>query len=94
MYRVQLRNGLRQTNESLPELVQHIRQLASQAYPGANADVLDVLGKDYIIDSIDDPDIRWNIYQTKPENLDRAICTAVEFEAYKSAEKRRTSSKR
>ena len=94
LYRVQLRNRLRRTNESLPELGQHIRQLVSQAYPGANADVLDVLGKDYFIDSIDDPDIRWRIYQTKPENLDGAICTAVEFEAYKSAEKQRTSGKR
>ena len=34
------------------------------------------------------------IYQTKPVNLDGAICTAVECEAYKSVENQRTSSKR
>ena len=94
LYRVQLRNRGRKVNESLPELGQQIRTLVAQAYPGANPEVLEVLGRDFFIDAIDDPDIRWRIYQTKPENLDGAICTAVEFQAYKTAEKQRLGGKR
>ena len=94
LYRVQLRNRGRKVNESLPELGQQIRTLVAQAYPGANPKVLEVLGRDYFIDAIDDPDIRWRIYQAKPDNLDGAICTAIEFEAYKSAEKQRIGGKR
>ena len=93
-YRVELQNCGRKPNETLPELGQQIRALVAQVYPGANAEVLDVLGRDHFIDTIDDPDIFWRIYQAKPENLDGAICTAVEFEAYKAAEKQRVSSKR
>ena len=48
-----------------------------------------MLGRDYFIDAIDDPDIRWRIYQAKPKNLDGAFCTAVESEAYNPAEKQR-----
>ena len=63
----------------------------AQAYPGVNAEVS---GRDYFIDAIDDPDIHWRIYQEKSENLDGAFCAAVEFEAYKSVEKRRITGKR
>ena len=94
LYRVQLRNRGRKPNETLPELGQQICTLVAQAYPRANAEILDVLGRDHFIDAIDDPDIRWRIYQAKPENLDGAICTAVEFEAYKAAEKQRVTNKR
>ena len=75
----------------MPELGQQTCTLVAQAYPGANAEVLDVLGRDHFIDAIDDPDIRWRIYQAKPENLDGAVCT--EFEAYKAAEKQRVTKK-
>ena len=93
-YRVQLRNRGQKVNESLPELGQQIRTLVAQAYPGANPEVLKVLGRDYVIDPIEDSDVCWRMYQTKPENLDGVICTAVEFEAYKAAEKQWVSGKR
>ena len=94
LYRVQLRNRARKANETLPELGQQIRQLVAQAYPGANVEVMDALGKDYFIDSLEDPDLRWRIYQAKPDTLDDTICIAVEFEAYRAAEKQRTSGRR
>ena len=87
LYRVQLRNLTRKANDTLPELGQ-------QAYPGANAKVMDALGRDYFIDSLEDPDLRWRIYQAKPETLDDTICIAVEFEAYRAAEKQRTTGRR
>ena len=87
LYRVQLRNLTRKANDTLPELGQ-------QAYPGANAKVMDALGRDYFIDSLEDPDLRWRIYQAKPETLDDTICIAVEFKAYRAAEKQRTTGRR
>ena len=45
-------NCSQKTSETLPELGQQIRTLVAQAYPGANAEVLDVLGRYYFIDTI------------------------------------------
>ena len=63
LYRLQLRNHDRKPNETLPELGQQICTLVAQAYPGANAEVLDLLGRDHFIDAINDPDTRWRIYK-------------------------------
>ena len=52
-----------------------------------------MLGRDYFIDAIDDPDIHWRIYQAKAETLDGTFCTAVELEAYNPAEKERITGK-
>ena len=94
LYRVQLRNRCRKANETLPELGQQIRQLVAQVYPGANAEIMDALGRGYIINSLEDPDLKWRIHQAKPETLDDMICIAVEFEAYRAAEKQRTTGRR
>ena len=50
---------------------------------------MDVLGRDYFIDSLDDSDLRWRVYQVKAKSLDDAVCAAVEMEAYKKAERQR-----
>ena len=50
---------------------------------------MDVLGKDYFIDSLDDSDFRWWVYQVKLKSLDDAVCAAVEMEAYKKDERQR-----
>lgn len=94
LYRVELRNRCRQPKETLPELGQDIKRLVSLAFPSASSDILDTLGKDHFIDAIDDGDIRWRIYQSKPSTMDEAVCAAVELEAYKTAEKQRYTNKR
>jgi hypothetical protein len=94
LYRVQLRNRTRNTNESLPELGQDIRRLVQLAYPEAPPALVEMLGKDHFIDAIEDQDMRWRMYQAKVRDLDEAIGIAVEVEAYKNAEKQRCQPKK
>ena len=61
LYRAQLRNITRGEKQSLPELGQEIRRLVQLAYPTVGENIVDVLGKDYFIDSIDDKDLRWRV---------------------------------
>ena len=89
LFRAELRNCQRLTSQSLPELAQEIRRLVHLAYPTASQDVMDVLGRDYFIDALDDSDLRWRVYQVKAKSLDDAVCAAVEMEAYKKAERQR-----
>ena len=94
LFRVQLRNRTRKSNETLPELGQDLKSLVYRAYPTATTELLDTLGKDHFIDAINDEDIRWRVYQSKPMTLDDAICSAVELEAYKRAEEQRNGRRR
>ena len=91
LFRVQLRNRTRKPSETLPELGQDLKNLVYRAYPTATTELLDTLGKDHFIDAINDEDIRWRVYQSKPVTLDDAICSAVELEAYKIAEEQRNA---
>ena len=89
LFRAELRNCQRLASQSLPELAQEVRRLVHLAYPTASQDVMDVLGRDYFIDALDDSDLRWRVYQVKAKSLDDAVCAAVEMEAYKKAERQR-----
>lgn len=89
LYKAQLRNVQRREKQTLPELGQEVRNLVRLAYPTAPENVLDTLSKDYFIEALDDKDLRWRIYQVKAKSLDEAVCSAVEMESYKKAEKQR-----
>ena len=87
LYRVQLRCRRRMSNETLPELGQAIRRLTRQAYPGATSSLMESLAKDNFIDVLEDSDVKWKVYQFKPNNLDDAVCAALELEAFFKTEK-------
>ena len=59
-YRVQLKSKTKADNESLPELAQAIRRLATQAYPDASYDLLETLTLDHFVDALVDTDMRYN----------------------------------
>lgn len=94
LYRAQLRNVQRLEKQTLPELGQEIRRLVRLAYPTAPENVIDALGKDCFIDALEDKDLRWRIYQVKAKTLDEAVCSAVEMESYKKAERQRFQPKK
>jgi CRISPR/Cas system-associated exonuclease Cas4 (RecB family) len=94
LFRVQLRNRVRLPNESIPELSQEIRRLVRHSYPEAPHSLVEMLGKDYFIDAVNDSDMRWRMFQLKVTNLDEATAAAVEIEAYKKAEIQRHGAKR
>ncbi|CAG2210113.1 unnamed protein product [Mytilus edulis] len=82
-------SGRRQrASETLPELGQTIRRLVNRAYPLAPTEVKETLSKDYFLDALHDSEMRIKIKQSRPQNLNQAICLAVELEAFYKAEKR------
>ena len=88
-FRVQLKNRLHGRNETLLELAQAIRRLTRRAYPSANYQLQETLPKEYFVDALNDGDIRWRVFQSRPVSLEDALRVAVELEAFQVAEKQR-----
>lgn len=90
LFRVQLKNRLRKREETLPELAQAVRRLTRQAYPSANYQLQETLAKEHFIDALQDADIRWRVFQSRPTSLEDAVRVAVELEAFQVADRQRT----
>ena len=46
---------------------------------------MESLAKDHFLDAIDNPDLRWKIFQARTASLDEALETAIEYEAFQKA---------
>ena len=88
--RTLLKNRVREKGESLPELAQNLRRLTKFAYPEAPSTIQDSLAKDQFLDAINDTDLRWRIFQSRPKTLDDTLEVAVECEAFHKAECQRS----
>ena len=84
-----LKNRRRKKGETLPELAQGIRRLVRNAYPDANSQIMESLAKDQFLDALDNPDLRWKIFQARTASLDEALEIAIECEAFQKAEGQR-----
>lgn len=94
MFRALLRNRQRKPQESLPDLAHEIRKLVKLAYPTGDHGLREELAKDYFIDAIPESEYRWQIQQTRPTTLDDVVRTAVELEAFHTAERHRAQNKK
>ncbi|KAJ8035018.1 hypothetical protein HOLleu_22092 [Holothuria leucospilota] len=92
LYKALLRNRVRKTNETLPELAQDLKRQVARAYPDASVAMREALAKDYFIDALSDPDIRWRVFQTRPKTVQEACTIAVEMEAFSMAEQKKGAS--
>ena len=88
LYRAQLRERHQRATETIPELGQDIRRLTNLAYSSAPIEVRKTLAKEQFIDALVSSDMRLRIKQSRPKDLNEAICHAVELDAYNNAEKR------
>jgi hypothetical protein len=89
LFRVQLRNRFRREKESIPQLAQSIRHLTLQAYPQAHGELFDSLCTDYFLDSLNDSDLRFRVFNSKTKSFDETVAMAIELEAFQMAEKQR-----
>ena len=87
LHLTELRNRVRKDKESLPELEQVIRRLASLAYPGVPVDVIDRLARGHFVDALPDPDMRFKIFQMKPATLNDAVMVSLELESFLKSER-------
>ena len=90
VYMAQLKNRVRQRNETIPELAQNIRKLTRQAYPGANSDLIDTLALDHFIDSLLDAETRLRLRECSPKTIQEAETLAVKLEAQRLADRQRS----
>ena len=88
LYRAQLRERRQKATETIPELGQDIRRLTNLAYSSAPIEVRETLAKEQFVDALVSSDMRLRIKQSRPKDLNEAICYAVELDAYNNAEKR------
>ena len=94
LFRVQLKNRVRKREETLPELAQAIRRLTRQAYPSADYLLQETLAKENFVDSLQDADVRWRVFQSRPGSLEEAVRVAVELEAFQVADRQRTGQRK
>ena len=86
LYRVQFRERRQRVSESLPELGKAIRLLINKAYPKAPGEVRETLAMEHFIDALSNNEMRIRIKQSRPQNLNTAVCLAVELETFYKAE--------
>jgi hypothetical protein len=93
LYRAQMKNRLRKRSEPLSELGHDIKRLVRLAYPAAPLEVREHLARDCFIDSLNNSEMEWAVFQGKPASVDEAMRLAVEFEAFQTGRKRRLDGK-
>ena len=67
--RTLLKNRIRKPSETLPELAQNLKRLARNAYPDAPLSIQDSLAKDQFLDAMNDSEMQWYIFQSRPQNI-------------------------
>ena len=87
LYHTQIKGPLRKKSESVQELETDIKQLVRRTYPKATNDLKDQIARDCFIDSINDHELEWFVYQGKPKTVDEAMQLALEFEAFQVGRK-------
>ena len=93
LFRTQLKSRVRRSGESLPELSQAITRLVLWAYPQATLELRQIMAMDYLIDALQDGDIRLRLKQGNPTSVTEAVNMAIELEAFQLAEKNRMMSR-
>jgi hypothetical protein len=61
------------------------------AYPSAPTEVREQLARDCFVDSLNEAELEWAIFQGKAKNIDDAVQIALEYEAFQNGRRRRGS---
>ena len=91
IYRTQLKSRTKNKGETIQELSKAIKKLVRHAHPSINKDVIETLSLDNFIDAITDSDIRMRVRELSQTSLEEAEQICVRIEAYKIADKQRSS---
>ncbi|CAC5362691.1 TBC1D8_9 [Mytilus coruscus] len=75
---------LHQTTESEVSFCQDIKRLVRLAYPSAPIEIKEQLAYECFIDSLNDVDMGWAIFQAKAKSINNAIQVALEYEAFQN----------
>ena len=89
IYKTQLKSRIRKKNETITELVQDVKRLVRMAYPTAPLSFRDQITKDSFIESLNDHELEWSVFQGRPKTVEDAVQLALEYEAFQQARGRR-----
>ena len=89
LHRIQLKNRVRQTGESLSALADDIRRLVDRVFVDIPFDARNKLARDCFIDALTDGEMRTRILQMRTTTIQEAMEAAIELEALTKAEKER-----
>ena len=92
LYLAQLRVKYQQPQESLQDFSQAVIKLTDRAYEGMPEQSRDRIARDHFMANIRDREIRSAVHLSRPNTVDEALRTALETEAFMSAEKQRCPS--
>ncbi len=81
-YFLQLTRRHQQQGETLQALGQDIKKLVKLAYPKTGKGERDRMAKDYFKTAIRDPEVRKDVFRSRPTTLDAAISIAIESESF------------
>ncbi|CAC5401811.1 unnamed protein product [Mytilus coruscus] len=84
MYRAQMKSKICRRTEQIPVLGQDIKRLVRLAYPSAPIEIKEQLACECFIDSLNDADMEWAIFQAKAKSINNAIQVALEYEAFQN----------
>ena len=87
LFRTQLRTRTRKDRETLSQLAQSIRNLASQAYPRADRELFESLCCDHFLDATGDSELRNMLCLVQPQRFDDLVSMAVQLEANRQSER-------
>ncbi|CAC5371520.1 unnamed protein product [Mytilus coruscus] len=88
-----MKNQTRGKGQSLPELAQSLKRVKRLVYPTAPIEVRKQLARDFFMDSLNNPDLEWAIFQSKPKTIDDSVKIGLEYEAFTSGHMRKFSNR-
>jgi hypothetical protein len=89
LYRTQIKNRIREKDESVMELAQDVKRLVRLAYPAAPNIVREQLARDCFMDALNDTELEWAVFQGKAYTVTDAVRLALEYEAFQVGHRRR-----
>ncbi len=92
LFRAKLRVRVRCKKETLPELAHDVQYLTRKAYPNIDAQVREHLVLEKFIEALNDPDLEWYVFQSKPPSIIKALDMALEYETFKQTRTQKISS--
>ncbi|KAI5742809.1 hypothetical protein M8J77_011525 [Diaphorina citri] len=85
VYRIQLRNRMQKSDESLQELHADIERLAYLSYSHSNPELLNLMAYDAFVNAIADPELQLAVRLAGKKTTTEALAYALTYEAAKQA---------
>ncbi len=86
LHRIQLKNRVRNADESLSDLADDVRRLVDRVFADIPFGAREKLARDCFIDALTDSEMRTRIIQMRTSNIQEAMEVAIELEALSRAE--------